>query len=53
MAIGVGIRDVFLEAKKQDLQRASETRGNYLGKEGRGEGEGILDRGKIYSEEQR
>lgn len=51
--MGVGIRDVFLEGKKQDLQRASKTRGNYSGKEGRGDGEGILNRGKIYSKEQR
>lgn len=51
MAIGVGIRDVFLAAKKQDLQRASKTRGNHPHKEGRGDGEGILDRGNIYSKE--
>lgn len=53
MTMGVGIRDVFLEGKKQDVQRASKTRGNYSGKEGRGDGEGILNRGKIYSKEQR
>lgn len=46
MAVGVGIKDVFLEAKRQDEL-------NYPSKEGSSGGEGALDGGESYAKERR